>query len=1349
MKTFLHYLCVAFIATVLTKVATAQPPTITSFSPDSGPIGSTVVITGTNFSPVAENNVVYIGRVKAVVTAASTTSLAVTVPAGPTDQPLSVTVNGSTAYSSTPFVVTSPCSNPTLSFARTSWIVPGSPFADIDGDGKVDFRSSKAPDSLSILRNLSVGDAIAFAPGVNFQTGSSNVQIFDWDGDGKLDLAVTNTDSKTFSLLRNTSSIGTISFAPKVDVPFTGSPTIIDWDGDGKLDLAVVNAASNTFSLLLNTSSIGNISFAPKVDVPLPGTADLYISDLNGDGKPDLASAKIVGQFRGTLSVYLNISTAGTLAFANKVDFPIQGYPGQVYIEDFDGDGKPDFLFFDYAYWSFSVLRNTSTGGAVSFEGAGQYTTPRNPSHLTIADLDRDGKPDLVMPGGWYPNFYFIVDRNTSTPGTISFASGYGYSAPGIYASDPIIGDLNGDGKPELIVTSVTGDNCSKDFTLTDILENTSTAGSLSFRGAQQFYFAGCSGVSPIGDLNADGKSELIINGFVSRNETTCSPCAPSGLPTFKYDGTMAVNPTCGNSDGALSIIPTRGTAPYLYSKDGGTTYVSGSDAGYTFNNLATGTYKLRLKDARGCESAIIEKRLASFNCPPAICNDPAFNPGTGANGDIRTTAIQSDGKIIIGGEFTSYNETGRNRIARLNTDGSLDAGFNPGTGADGIIYTTAIQSDGKIIIGGNFTAYNGTARNRIARLNTDGSLDASFNPGTGTNGYIATTAIQSDGKIIIGGQFTSYNGTARNYIARLNTDGTLDAGFNPGAGASNQFLATSILTAAIQSDGKIIIGGDFVSYNGTARNRIARLNTDGTLDASFNPGTGANSYILTTAIQSDGKIIIGGAFTSYDGTARNYVARLNTDGILDAGFNPGTGANQFIQTTVIQSDGKIIIGGWFTSYDGTVINRIARLNSDGTLDAGFNPGTGANSTIYTTSLQSDGKIIIGGAFTSYNGTGRNRIARAMNCAVSCTPPTFRNDGLIILDATCANNDGNINIIPTSGTAPFMYSINGGTTYVAGPNAGYGFQNLPSGTYKLRLKDAKGCESEIVEREVKRVCTTCTLPTFVNNGLIILDATCANNDGNINIIPTSGTAPFMYSINGGVTYVAGPNAGYGFQNLPSGTYKLRLKDAKGCESAIVERQVKLLCTTCTPPTFVNNNLIVLDASCGKSDGAINIIPTSGTPPFMYSINGGTTYVAGPNPGYGFQNLPAGTYQLRLKDARGCESVIVERTVRNYYNCPGTVSTNTSETSLVLSNKDVVSTYPNPNNGQFKLLFQNFQSPKAEVSIFDAKGTLIQKRSLNLTQNTIADFDIKGKAAGLYLIKVVTASGIKNMKIVVQ
>ena len=346
---------------------------------------------------------------------------------------------------------------------------------------------------------------------------------------------------------------------------------------------------------------------------------------------------------------------------------------------------------------------------------------------------------------------------------------------------------------------------------------------------------------------------------------------------------------------------------------------------------------------------------------------DLAFNPNQGADYPVYTTSIQSDGKIIIGGNFTSFNGTVRNKIARLNTNGTLDANFNPGTGADGYVYTAPIQSDGKIIIGGGFTSYNGIARKYIARLNTDGTLDATFTPGTGPNGSVYTTSIQSNGKIIIAGSFGVFSGTVRKNIGRLNTDGTLDTSFDPGIAAGDN---GGVLTNSIQSDGKIIIGGSFTP------NLIARLNIDGTQDATFNPGTGANGTVLTTSIQSDGKIIIGGQFTTYNGIAINYIARLNTDGTLDTTFNHGTGASDHVRTTSIQSDGKIIIGGNFTSYNGNARNYIARLNTDGTLDANFNPGPGSDNDVRTTSIQSDGKIVIGGYFTSYNGTGRNRIAR-------------------------------------------------------------------------------------------------------------------------------------------------------------------------------------------------------------------------------------------------------------------------------------------------------------------------------------------------------------------------------------
>ncbi len=353
---------------------------------------------------------------------------------------------------------------------------------------------------------------------------------------------------------------------------------------------------------------------------------------------------------------------------------------------------------------------------------------------------------------------------------------------------------------------------------------------------------------------------------------------------------------------------------------------------------------------------------------------DTSFDPGTGPSGSgLYSVAIQDDGKILIGGAFNVYDGTGRLNIARLNDDGSIDLSFDPGSGANGALETVVLQSDGKVIIGGWFTTFNGTARNYIARLNADGSLDTSFDPGAGASSRIRTAFIQSDGKILIGGEFTTFDGVSRNRIARLNTDGSLDTSFDPGTGVDN-----IVYTISEHSDGKIVIGGEFTTMNGTARNNVARLNADGSLDTSFDPGTGANNRIRSASFQGDGKIIIGGDFTSYDGTAKNRITRLNTDGSLDATFVVGSGASHPVYTTFVQGDGKILIGGQFTTYSGftTVRNRIARLNADGTLDTSFNPEFGPSHGVRDISIQSDGKIIIVGVFDTFNGTPRKYIAR-------------------------------------------------------------------------------------------------------------------------------------------------------------------------------------------------------------------------------------------------------------------------------------------------------------------------------------------------------------------------------------
>jgi uncharacterized delta-60 repeat protein len=362
--------------------------------------------------------------------------------------------------------------------------------------------------------------------------------------------------------------------------------------------------------------------------------------------------------------------------------------------------------------------------------------------------------------------------------------------------------------------------------------------------------------------------------------------------------------------------------------------------------------------------------------------SDLGFGNGDGANSGILNAKVQNDGKIIIVGGFTSYNGTLINRIARINIDGTIDLSFNAGTGANGSISTTSIQSDGKIIIGGSFTSYNGTSINRIARLNNNGSLDLTFNPSSGPSGdplgfSIDQTSIQIDGKIIIGGDFTSYNGTSRNRIARLNSDGSLDTTFNPGTGITT---GSSIYSISLQSDGKIIIGGNFSTYNGISSKNIARLNINGTLDNTFNVGTGASSSIRNTSIQNDGKIIVGGGFTSYNGTASNYIARLNIDGSIDNTFNIGTGASGTVRACSIQSDGKIIISGDFTSYNAISVPKVARINPDGTLDNGFDTGTGllANATgnqVNCISILNDGKILLTGNFKFVNDLWRNTIA--------------------------------------------------------------------------------------------------------------------------------------------------------------------------------------------------------------------------------------------------------------------------------------------------------------------------------------------------------------------------------------
>jgi uncharacterized delta-60 repeat protein len=362
---------------------------------------------------------------------------------------------------------------------------------------------------------------------------------------------------------------------------------------------------------------------------------------------------------------------------------------------------------------------------------------------------------------------------------------------------------------------------------------------------------------------------------------------------------------------------------------------------------------------------------------------DLSFAPVPGANDNVWTLAVQPDGKVVIGGRFTTVNGVARNRIARLNPDGSLDPNFNPGAGANGEVQAVRLDVSGRVLVGGSFSTINGTNRAGMARLNANGSLDLSFNPGSGANGTVWTLAVQTDGRVLVGGAFTTVNGNSRNGIARLTATGAIDDTFVPGAAATNG----TIYALAVQADGRILIGGSFASYAGTPRTNIARLNSNGTLDGTYNPGGGAGGVgnsVNALALQSDGRAIVAGDFTTFDNLPRKFLARLGTNGAVDPVFIAEP--NLTVRALAVQPDNRVLMGGDFDNVATVPRAYVARLLPDGNLDATYDPGSGANDTVEALGLQADGRLLLGGWFNTVQGQSRNRIARLHNRSNALSP---------------------------------------------------------------------------------------------------------------------------------------------------------------------------------------------------------------------------------------------------------------------------------------------------------------------------------------------------------------------------
>ncbi|MDC8014857.1 hypothetical protein [Tahibacter soli] len=347
----------------------------------------------------------------------------------------------------------------------------------------------------------------------------------------------------------------------------------------------------------------------------------------------------------------------------------------------------------------------------------------------------------------------------------------------------------------------------------------------------------------------------------------------------------------------------------------------------------------------------------------------PGPDPSAGSWDRVRAIALQPDGRIVVGGSFTYIGMIEMTGIARLAPDGAIDTGFTaPPVRAD----TIAVLPDGKLLIAGRFADVGGTPRPGIARLNADGTLDTAFAPGDWSNGgrapNVAAFAVQPDGRIVAAGN--AYDAADLSVISvfRLNADGTNDTTF---ARPAIETYYGGVSGFALDADGKVLLGGRFTSVNGQARDNIARLNADGSVDTAFNPG--ADGDVMSLVPLPDGRILAAGHFTTLAGSTNGNVVRIAADGQLDATFSAGP-FDGGVTSVAPAVDGSLLVAGTFWTVGDTSRPFVARLGADGALDASYAVATGD----WTMSLarQIDGKAFVAGGFVTVDGVARNHIAR-------------------------------------------------------------------------------------------------------------------------------------------------------------------------------------------------------------------------------------------------------------------------------------------------------------------------------------------------------------------------------------
>lgn len=568
---------------------------------------------------------------------------------------------------------------------------------------------------------------------------------------------------------------------------------------------------------------------------------------------------------------------------------------------------------------------------------------------------------------------------------------------------------------------------------------------------------------------------------------------------------------------------------------------------------------------------------------------------------DALSMAVQPDGKILVGGQFTRADGEDRGGLARFHPDGTLDTTFVPGV--TGWVFSLAVQPDGRILVGGQFQEIGQTEYRNIARLNPDGSVDPSF--ATWAQQSVDAIALQSDGMILIGGRFLEVNGVRRVALARLTPNGELDTFFKP-------IVAGDVRGIVIQPDGMIVAGGSFAFTSWESRRGVARFDSEGDVDPTFvGPGDVTNLDVRAIALDAQGRIVLGSTIRTGSSPG---LMRLTSDGQVDSSFAvtvwPSEAGFGTVSAVSILGNGRIAFGGLFISVDGRLRMGLAMVESDGALVESFHPVVKSSPTTIGQPRallpESSAGFLVAGQFETVAGEPRRGFARLIEVSPPGVPRSVSaspGDGEAVVSWLDPSSTGGSPITDVE------VSVDGGATWetftpptVSAPGFLSGLVNGKSYEVSLRAVNAYGpgeasSPVTVTPRTVPGAPTDLRAVSGDGQGTIAFDA------------PSDGGAAitnYEFALDGGAWVPLAPavtSSPVTITGLTNGTvYQVALRAVNAAGSGAASEPVEVAPQAPAPgaPTITaaepRNRAAVLSFTPPSSGGA----PTN----YEYALNGG-------------------------------------------------------------------------------------------------------------------------------------------------